>query len=721
MNKSSPKRRKTALAKADSKKFAHLPQELEGLEELAFNLWWSWHPAARMLFKELNREAWKEGYHNPIKLLEDLSDNVLQSASGNPEYLSHYQSVMARFQEDLASSSGWFAENIRDPGSLPIAYFSAEYGLHNSLPFYAGGLGFLAGDYIKECSDLAVPLVAVGFMYPEGYMRQRMRSDGWQENVDEVLDRDSAPISRVMNDAGEQIVIKVPFLDPPIFVAVWKVAIGRISLYLLDTDIDRNDPWNRGISAHLYIGDIEQRLRQEIVLGIGGSEVLSTLGIKHSVMHLNEGHPAFAILERIRERMQGQMSYEDAVAQVKATTIFTTHTPVPAGHDVFPFYLMDKYFSRYYPLLGLNRDDFISLGSNPADPNAGFNMTAFALKMAGHHNGVSRRHGEVANQMWPSLWLTQMTDGKPIDYITNGVHIPTWIEPKMELLFDKYLGPDWLKDQDSEVVWERIEDIPDVELWNVHHHLKVKLIDYIRYRTRKRWFEDRVNPTNVIAGGTLLEPYALTVGFARRFASYKRADLIFSDKERLKRILNNRWHPVQIIFAGKAHPADDAGKRILQKVFSFAHDPEMGGRIAFVEDYGELLAQYMVHGVDLWLNNPIPPMEASGTSGMKACLNGVPQLSILDGWWMEGYNGRNGWAFQGAEGPEKDAKDSSAIYDILENKVVPLYYERDNEGMPHLWVQVMKEAIKSVSLRFSARRMVKEYVISFYQKALQYA
>ena len=448
---------------------------------------------------------------------------------------------------------------------------------------------------------------------------------------------------------------------------------------------------------------------------------MRSLGIKHSLMHLNEGHPAFALLERIRERMQDGASYEDAAAQIKATTIFTTHTPVPAGHDVFPFYLMDKYFSRYYPLLGLNREDFIRLGFNPADPNAGFNMTAFALRMAGHRNGVSKRHGEVAKQMWASLWPAQETYGKPIDYITNGVHVPTWIEPKMELLFDKYLGSDWLKDHDNKVVWEQIDSIPDVELWDVHHHLKVKLIDYIRDQTRKRWFEDRISPTNVVAGGSLLEPYALTIGFARRFASYKRADLIFFDKDRLKKILNNRRRPVQMIFAGKAHPADDAGKRILQKVFNFAHDPEFGGRIAFVEDYGELLAQYMVHGVDLWLNNPIAPMEASGTSGMKACLNGIPQLSILDGWWMEGYNGRNGWAFQGIDGPERDAKDAEAIYDILENKVVPLYYERDSKGLPHSWVEVMKEAIKSVGPGFSARRMVKEYVISFYQKALQYA
>jgi starch phosphorylase len=709
------------LIDAKPRSLTNLPDELIGLDRLAFNLWWSWHPSARMLFKGLNREAWKESGHNPIKMLEELPRDVFESASKDPDYMRNYHAVLTEFQKEIASNEGWFKESIKDPDSLPIAYFSAEYGLHHSLPFYAGGLGFLAGDHVKECSDLGVPLVAVGFMYPEGYVRQKIRSDGWQENVDEVLDRDAAPITRVMNDEGKQLVVKVPFLDPPVFVAVWKVAIGRIFLYLLDTDIDSNDPWNRGISAHLYIGDIEQRLRQEIVLGIGGSEVLAALGIKHSVMHLNEGHPAFAVLERIREMMQDGMSYGDAFRHARATTIFTTHTPVPAGHDVFPFYLMDKYFNRYYPLLGLKREEFIGLGSNPTDPNAGFNMTAFALRMSVYHNGVSKKHGQVARKMWASLWQSKETEGKSVDYITNGVHVPTWIEPRMELLLNKYLGPDWLKDHDKSSVWEMVDDIPDEELWQVHRHLKVKLIDYVRDRARRQWFENSVSPINIVAGGALLEPYALTIGFARRFASYKRADLIFSDTERLKRILNDRWRPVQIIFAGKAHPADDAGKRILQRVFNFAHDSGFGGRIAFVEDYGELLAQYMVHGVDLWLNNPLPPMEASGTSGMKACLNGVPHLSILDGWWVEGYNGRNGWAFQGAEGPDRDALDAKAIYDILEKEVIPLYYKRDSNRLPHSWISMMKEAMKSVGPRFSARRMVKEYASNFYQDALHCA
>ncbi|TSA12803.1 MAG: alpha-glucan family phosphorylase [Deltaproteobacteria bacterium] len=699
-------------------RFPDIPDRISGLGELAYNLWWSWHPAARMLFKMLDRQIWKECRHNPVKMLRELPHEVLQTAAGDPEYLRHYDAVLARFSKEMNTKGGWFSENIADPECLPIAYFSAEYGLHHSLPFYAGGLGFLAGDHIKECSDLGVPLVAVGFMYPEGYLRQKIRSDGWQENIDEVLDRDAAPISRVLNENGEQLVVKVPFIEPSIHVAVWKVQVGRIPLYLMDTDIEINDPWNRGISAHLYIGDIEQRLRQEIVLGIGGSEVLDTLGIKHSVLHLNEGHPAFAILERVRERVEEGMNYNEAARRVHSTTVFTTHTPVPAEHDVFPFHLMDKYFGHYYPILGLNRDEFLRMGIHSGDPDAGFNMTAFALRMSAYHNGVSKRHGEVSRRMWQSLWSDTKEEDVPIDSITNGIHVPTWIEPKIELLLNKYLDPNWLEDHDSPVTWKLIDDIPDKELWQTHYWLKMKLINFIHDRARQRWVEDRISPTNIIAGGTLLDPSALTIGFARRFATYKRADLIFHNMERLKKLLNNRWRPLQIIFAGKAHPADDPGKRILQRIFNFAHDPDLGGRIAFVEDYDEQLAQYMTHGVDVWLNNPLPPFEACGTSGMKASLNGVPHLSILDGWWIEGFNGKNGWAFGGKGNDEEDAE---AIYELLEKEIIPLFYRVDDDGIPHGWVKVIKGAIKSTSPSFSARRMVKEYAKKFYQNALKSA
>jgi glycogen phosphorylase len=703
-------------------KFPHLPERLAGLGELASNLWWSWHPDARKLFKLLDLLAWRETGHNPVKLLEVLPSKILADAAVDTKFLSHYDPVLARFRQDSKNQICWFTANITDTECAPIAYFSLEYGLHHSLPFYAGGLGFLAGDHLKEASDLGIPLVAVGFMYPDGYLRQRINADGWQEGADEVLDRDAAPIARVLNDQGEQLIVQVPVSDLSIYVSVWKVMVGRIPLYLMDTDLPANDPAYRRISDHLYISEMEERLLQEIVLGLGGTEVLSALGIKHSVLHMNEGHPAFALLERIRERMEdGKITYEESFNEVRATSVFTTHTPVPAGNDVFPFELIEKYFGKYYPRLGLSRDDFFNLGRNPADPQAGFNLTAFALKMSDYHNAVSVRHGEVSRKMWQPLWPDKPEDQVPIVSITNGVHVPTWISPDMKLLFDRYLGDSWLENHDNPAIWDMVDKIPAEEFWAVHHVQKITLINQIREQVRLRWGNEHVNCTNVVAGGVMLDSSILTLGFARRFATYKRADLIFHDLERLKAILNKPWQEVQIIFAGKAHPSDDPGKRVLQRIFNFARDPDLKGRIAFIEDYGELLAQYMVHGVDVWLNNPLPPMEACGTSGMKASLNGLPQLSILDGWWIEGFNDNNGWAFDGNGGDNRDAQDAATIYDILEQQVVPLYYKTDENGIPHDWVHLMKNAIKSTAARFSARRMVKEYAQKFYQPALGFS
>jgi starch phosphorylase len=700
--------------------FPHLPDRLEGLGELAENLWWSWNPAARMLFKSLDRQGWKESIHNPDRMLKELPIQILERAATDDDYLRNYDDVMSQFKKYMQQKNSQLLGDISPSDRCAIAYFSAEYGLHHSLPFYAGGLGFLAGDHLKECSDLNVPLVAVGFMYPQGYLKQKIREDGWQENISEPLDREAASISRVLIEDGGRLIVKVPFIEPPIHVAVWRVAVGRVSLYLMDTDIEINDPWHREISARLYSGDIEQRLRQEIVLGIGGAEVLEVLGLKPFVLHLNEGHAAFALLEQIRDRIGDGMNFQQASEWVGKTSVFTTHTPVPAGHDVFPFYLMEKYFHAYWPSLKLDRDEFLKLGVHPEKPEAGFNMTALALRLSNHRNGVSRKHGEVSRRIWQGLWPDEKAEKPAIDHITNGIHLPTWIEPKIKLLFNRHLGSGWLEDHDKPVIWEMIEKIPDVDLWKTHYWLKIKLIDAIRERARLRWAEDRVNPSFVVAGGTLLDPSILTLGFARRFATYKRADLIFRDLDRLKRMLNDRWRPIQIIFAGKAHPADDPGKRILQRIFNTARDPEMGGRIAFVEDYGEQLAQYLVHAVDVWLNNPIPPMEASGTSGMKAAVNGVPQFSILDGWWIEGFNGENGWAIDPEEiDGNRDQIDSSEIYRILEDEIIPLFYDVSEEGVPHGWVAVMKASIKSSGARYSARRMVKEYIEKFYKKALK--
>ena len=699
-------------------RFPNIPERISGLGELAYNLWWSWNPSARMLFKALDRQAWKESVHNPVRMLKEIPAEILERASVNTHYLIHYDEVMSEFRNYTASTICWFTENITAATCLPVAYFSAEFGLHHSLPFYAGGLGFLAGDHIKECSDLGIPLMAVGFMYPEGYFRQQIRVDGWQEEIDEVLDREAAPISRVFDSAGRPLVVTVPFLDPPVYVTVWKVEVGQVPLYLMDTDIEQNTPWNRGISSQLYAGDKEHRLLQEYVLGIGGSALLDTLGYHDFILHLNEGHTAFALLEQIRKKLDTGINCNDAMEYVRATSVFTTHTPVAAGHDVFPFSLMDKYFSSYYTLCGLNRETFLQLGVNPEMPAAGFNMAALGLRMTSFHNGVSKKHGEVSRSMWRSLWPDKKEEDIPIDHITNGIHVPTWIEPKIELLFNEYLGKNWKDRHDDRELWKVVDHIPDKELWQIYMWLKVKLFNAVRYQTRLRWIEASANPLNVVSSGTLFDPLTLTIGFARRFATYKRACLIFSDIERLKRILNNRWKPVQIIFAGKAHPADDEGKRILQRVFNASCDPSLGGRIAIVENYDEQLAQYMVHGVDLWLNNPVPPLEASGTSGMKAALNAVPQLSILDGWWIEGYNGKNGWAFEGTGSDEKDA---AAIYDLLEKEIIPLYYKQDEDGVPREWVKVMKEAIKSTGPQFSARRMVKEYAEKFYKHALEAA
>jgi len=699
------------------------PERLDGLEELAENLWWSWHPAARNLFKRMDRQRWKESVHNPDKMLRELPFSFLDELTQDRSFLRHYDLVLSQFRKYMELSGCPLLQDNCPVGIPLIAYFSAEYGLHHSLPFYAGGLGFLAGDHLKECSDLNVPLVAIGFMYPEGYVKQHISADGWQESVSFRLNREAASINMLLNAEGKQLVVRVPLIEPAIHVAVWKVQVGRIPLYLLDTDIDANDPWNRSISARLYTGDLEQRLRQEIVLGIGGAEVLQQLGIEHAVVHLNEGHAAFSLLERIRIRLAEGLPLETALDKVRQTTIFTTHTPVPAGHDIFPYPLMEKYFLPFWTSLGLDRETFFHLGIHPEDKESGFNMTAFALRLSGYKNGVSKRHSEIANRMWQSLWPDRSANKEPIEAITNGIHVPTWIEPKMELLFNKYLGADWLENHDDPYLWEIIDEIPDQELWQTHVWLKIKLIDAIRERARQRWTMDRINPSQVITGGTLLDPTVLTIGFARRFATYKRADLIFHDLEKLQNLLTRRWHPIQFIFAGKAHPNDEPGKAILQRIYNYSRDPAFAGRIAFVEDYGEQFAQYLVHGVDVWLNNPEPPMEACGTSGMKAALNGVLHLSIADGWWLEGFQGDNGWSF-GKEPVDGDrtASDAASIYRIIEEEILPLFYNHTSDhGVPLGWTAKMKNSIKRAGSQFSARRMIKQYIRQFYANALQSA
>ncbi len=700
-----------------SDRFPSLPDRIAGLEDLAYNLWWSWQPEARDLFRDLGLYPWRTSDHNPIRMLATLPSEILSKAAAEPSYVKRYDAIMERFEREVHSTSGWF-EDTYGGGHGPIAYMSFEYGLHASLPIYAGGLGMLAGDHLKEASDLGVPLVAVGMIYSDGYVRQRLRADGWQEDVETKLDRAYDPITPVLDAAGSQLIVQVPLFDPPLHVAVWKVAAGRIPLYLMDTDLEINQPWDRAIAQHLYAGNVEQRLKQEIVLGMGGMSVLTALGIEPAALHLNEGHPAFAILERIRARVERGQVFDDAFEAVRQSTVFTTHTPVAAGTDVYPFQLMEQYFGGLCALLGTDLKTVLELGTNPSDPSAGFNMTVFALRAAAYRNAVSERHGRVAREMWADLWPD--TKEVLIESITNGVHLPSWIElVHLQPLLTERLGNDWVAHQDRPETWEGIEDIPDEDLWHLHQDRKVLLTGQINERARARWREDRSAAGDVVSAGALLDPEILTIGFARRFTGYKRADLVFHDLDRIKRILSHPVRPMQIVFAGIAHPADNDGKRLIQHIVELARDPECGGRIAFVEGYDQQLAQYLVHGVDIWLNNPLPPLEASGTSGMKAAVNGAPNLSILDGWWIEGFNGANGWAFGGEEieGDRTEA-DAEALYRLLENEVIPLYYDRDDDDTPHGFVGVMKASIKSVAPRFSTTRMVKEYVNRFYAPSL---
>lgn len=700
-------------------RFPQLPERIRGLEPLAYNLWWSWHRHAGELFRALDLRAWRECEENPVRMLASLPKQILDSAAADAGFLKLYDTVWKSFSEQMALRTGWFSSAF--PGlSGPIAYFSAEYAFHSSLPLYAGGLGVLAGDYVKEACDLCIPVVAVGLIYSRGYLTQRIRDDGRQEDQERTLDRRHDPITAVRDAQGAPLVVQVPLFDPPVHVAVWRADVGCIPVYLLDTDIEANQPWDRAIAHHLYATNPEQRLRQEIVLGIGGLRALKALGIHPAAVHINEGHPALAFLTRLRLRVEQGASFADALEDVRSTSIFTTHTPVAAGTDIFPFSLMDKYVSPIYEALGAGRESVLQLGVDPANPGAGFNMTVFALRMARYSNAVSVRHAEVARGMWAGVWPDKKPEEVPIEAITNGVHLSTWIDPiGLQPLLDRYLGPDWLREQDQAEIWRKIDDIPDDVFWRARLDLKVALYDEINERARRRWQLDRVRGESAVAFGALLDPEIFTIGFARRFTGYKRPDLMLEDLDRLKRLLLDSWHPIQIIFAGKAHPSDEEGQRLIQKVFRLAQDPEFGARLAFVEDYDQELALRMVRGVDVWLNNPMPPLEASGTSGMKASVNGVPNLSILDGWWIEGYDRSNGWAFGGdpVDG-DRTKPDAESIYRLLEQTIVPLYYRRSDDEIPHEFVRVMKAAIRTVAPRFSSRRMAKQYASQLYARAM---
>ena len=700
---------------------AKIPPRIARLEELAYNYWWSWHRQARDLFKMLDYPLWRSTGHNPVKMLLEVATERLKELASDPLFLRNYDAVLIALDADMQNGHLWFPSQYPNLTGRPIAYFSAEFGLHQSLPIYSGGLGVLAGDHCKEASDIGLPFVAVGFLYEMGYFRQHITADGWQEAIYPHFKPEEVAIQEALCDGGTCLFVPVEVGDRTVQLQVWHVQVGRTHLYLMDADHEMNVPWDRELTARLYGGDQEMRIQQEIVLGIGGLRVLRALGVDPLVFHLNEGHSAFLVLEHARERVEAGNPFDEARQAVQETTVFTTHTPVAAGHDIFPFHLVEKYFHTYWPHLGLSREQFMELGNY----GNGFNMTALALRMSGQTNAVSKLHGEVSRRMWQTLWPDKPVEQVPISHVTNGIHVPAWIGEAMNKVYRKYVGPDWIERHDDPALWERILDVPDEELWAAHLHLKRKLMSMIRERARQRRVERRLDAEQVLCSGTFLDPDALIIGFARRFATYKRATLIFHDLDRLRRLLHDRYRPVQFIFAGKAHPADEGGKRLIQHVYNAAKDAGMAGRIAFIEDYDLQVARYLVQGVDVWLNTPRRPREASGTSGQKAAANGIPNLSVHDGWWAEGYNGTNGWVInseQLSDDPAaQDRADAEALYRLLEDEVVPMFYKRDADDVPRGWVQVMKEAIRTAIPVFCTRRMLKEYTETLYLPAVRRA
>jgi starch phosphorylase len=597
-----------------------------------------------------------------------------------------------------------------------------EFGLHETLPIYSGGLGVLAGDHLKEASDLGLPLTGVGLMYVQGYFSQRITEDGWQEALNKMLDFNNLPALPVLEENGERLTVDVEFPDRTVILGLWEIRVGRVPLYLLDSNLDPNTDSDKLLTARLYWSDLDRRVMQELVLGVGGVRALRELGYNPSVWHMNEGHAAFLTLERARELVASGYSFEEAINKTRASNVFTTHTPVPAGNDEFPLWLIEKYLAALWPELNLTREQFFDIARHQKPQGDMFSMGVLALRNAAGRNAVSELHGHVARKMWNFLWEDKDVDEVPITHVTNGVHVSNWMARRLINLFNDYLGKSWYDHLDEPELWEQIDEIPDFALWAVRLHLKRKLTFYMRERVRDRWTVGGFHPVQVVSSGVLINPYALTIGFARRFATYKRASLVLTDVERLLNIINRPNMPVQIIFAGKAHPADEPGKQLIQQVYRQVKRAETGGRLVFLEDYDINLARYLVQGVDVWMNTPRRPMEASGTSGMKAALNGALNFSVLDGWWREAYNGRNGWAIGEDRELEsqsvQDAQDAESLYTTLENEIVPLFYDRDPNEISHEWIARMKDAMKTIIPQFSTRRMLKEYVERLYIKAL---
>ena len=697
----------------------NLPPQLESLRRLAYNLCFSWKGEIRDLFQRIDPRLWEECGHNPVLMLGLVSQDRLDELSSDQGFLAQLEQVSQDFDRYLSQP------RIQAMDYLPevpfqVAYFSAEFGLTECLPIYSGGMGALAGDHLKSASDLNMPVVGVGLLYQEGYFSQYLSYDGWQMETYLANDFANMPVSLVRNQEGQPLSISVDFKGQPVQILIWRINVGRVPLYMLDTNTGVNPPEFRQTTAQLYGGDREMRLRQEIVLGIGGIRALKALGIEPTVIHMNEGHSAFSALERINiMRREKGLSFDAAREFVLASTVFTTHTPVQAGNDVFDPELVRAYFEDYAKGMGINFRVLLGYGRlEPRDENEPFGMSTLALRLSSHTNGVSQLHGHVSRNIWQKVWHNHPVEDVPIDHITNGIHVPTWISRDMARLFDRYLGPDWAEDPDNERVWEHVEQIPSTELWRTHERCREYLVSFARRRLAEQLKNRGACAAEVQAADEVLTPEALTIGFARRFATYKRATLLFRDPDRLERIVNHPEYPVQIIIAGKAHPQDNEGKELIKAIIHLARQERFRRRIVFLEDYNINIAHYMVSGTDLWLNTPRRPMEACGTSGMKALANGSLNLSALDGWWDEGYHRDFGWALGHGEVYQnheaQDDIESRDLYHILEKEVVPLFYQQGPDGIPMGWVEKMRSGLRHLAPIFNAHRMVQEYVSRYY-------
>jgi starch phosphorylase len=710
-----------------------LPGELKKLVDLAYNLWWSWNPDARTVFKELDPPLWHSTRHNAVAILRQLSSSRIEYILKNTSYINKLNKVYDRFLHLKNNSNNlWFKSAHAEHKDSTIAYLSMEYGIHNSVRIYSGGLGILAGDHLKEASDLGVPIVAVGFLYQEGYFTQKIPLDGWQQALYREADFFDLPITEVKNpdEPDENLLIPINFNNIIVYVKIWKLLVGRITLYLMDSNIQNNTPWDQNLTDRLYGGSQELRMKQEMILGLGAVRLFKKLKITPSMYHLNEGHCSFSAIERIYDLVNDGKSFNDAISEIRQNTIFTTHTPVPAGHDVFPYNLVETYFNEIY-ISKFGRENFFSLGSYRFEQtgNEGFNMTVLGMRTAKQINSVSKLHHDVTEQMFQPLWeefKEKYNESHPLTYVTNGVHIPSFMAEHIQD-FISLEFPDWRENFDNPNYWQvqlkNIEKISNEQIWQIHAKSKERLFRLIRETARSRIKAEEWGSEMALINGTLFDPKALTIGFARRFATYKRATMIFKIFERIQQLVSNEYQPIQIIFSGKAHPADDAGKKLIQDVVNHAKNNKFGHRIAFFEDYGLVSAKMLLQGVDVWLNNPLRPNEASGTSGMKASCNFVPNLSILDGWWAEGYNEKNGWAInkenKTIEPENQDLFDAESLYNVLEKEIIPLFYDRDENGIPNKFINFMREAFVSVLPNFSSRRMVKDYVNNLYIKSLK--